>query len=75
MSGAANELRNDPRAVQDAERSTQTRAVLTFGELCDLYIAHVKASGKISWKTDEGYLKRPKSSSENDRRSPSPNGS
>jgi integrase len=51
---------NDPRAVQDAERAMQTRAVLTFGELCDLYIAHVKASGKISWKTDEGYLKRPK---------------
>jgi integrase len=51
---------NDPRAVQDAERATQTRAVLTFDELCDLYIAHVKAGGKISWKTDEGYLKRPK---------------
>ncbi|OSI69931.1 tyrosine-type recombinase/integrase [Bradyrhizobium canariense] len=51
---------NDPRAVQDAERATHARAVLTFGELCDLYIAHVKAGGKISWKTDEGYLKRPK---------------
>ena len=34
--------------------------MLTFTELCDLYIAHVKASGKISWKTDQGYLKRPK---------------
>jgi integrase len=51
---------NDPRAVQDAERAAQARATLTFTELCDLYVAHVKASGKLSWKTDQGYLKRPK---------------
>jgi integrase len=50
---------NDPRAVQDAERAAEARATLTLAELCDLYIAHAKANGKISWKTDEGYLKRP----------------
>jgi integrase len=50
----------DPRALQDAERAAHARTTLTFAELCDLYIAHVKARGKISWKTDDGYLKRPK---------------
>jgi integrase len=50
----------DPRAMQDAERAAQAQKTLTFAELCDLYIGHKKASGKISWKTDEGYLKRPK---------------
>jgi integrase len=50
----------DPRAVQCAERAAQVQTTLTFGELCERYIEHVKASGKISWKTDEGYLKRPK---------------
>jgi integrase len=50
----------DPRALQDAERATQTQTTLTFAELCESYIEHVKAGGKISWKTDEGYLKRPK---------------
>jgi integrase len=50
----------DPRAVQCAERAAQAQTTLTFGELCERYIEHVKASGKISWKTDEGYLKRPK---------------
>jgi integrase len=50
----------DPRAVQDAERAAQAQTTLTFAELCESYVAHVKAGGKISWKTDEGYLKRPK---------------
>jgi integrase len=53
-------LGKDPRALQDAERAAQAQKTFTFAELCDLYIEHVKASGKISWKTDEGYLKRPK---------------
>jgi hypothetical protein len=51
---------NDPRALQDAERAAQAQTTLTFGELCEFYVEHVKAGGKISWKTDEGYLKRPK---------------
>ncbi|MBN8991617.1 MAG: site-specific integrase [Rhizobiales bacterium] len=51
---------DDPRALQDAERATKAQTTLTFAELCELYIEHVKASGKLSWKTDEGYLKRPK---------------
>jgi hypothetical protein len=38
----------------------QARTTLTFAELCERYIEHIKAGGKISWKTDEGYLKRPK---------------
>src|SRR5882724_4078575 len=53
-------LGKDPRALQDAERAAQAQKTFTFAELCDLYIEHVKASGKISRKTDEGYLKRPK---------------
>jgi integrase len=52
---------DDPRALQDAERVTKAQTTLTFGELCEQYIEHVKACAKISWKTDEGYLKRPKS--------------
>jgi integrase len=50
----------DPRAIQDAERAVQAQTTLTFAELCDRYIEHVRAKGKISWKTDEGYLVRPK---------------
>jgi integrase len=50
----------DPRALQDAERDSQAQTTLTFAELCERYIEHVKSAGKISWKTDEGYLKRPK---------------
>jgi integrase len=38
----------------------QAQTTLTFAELCESYVAHMKAGGKISWKTDEGYLKRPK---------------
>jgi Arm domain-containing DNA-binding protein len=51
---------NDPRATQDAERAAQAKTALTFAELCERYIEHVKAGGKLSWKTDRGYLKRPK---------------
>ena len=50
----------DPRALQDAERAAQAQAALTFAELCERYIEHRRSGGKISWKTDEGYLKRPK---------------
>lgn len=50
----------DPRAQQDAERAAQAQSTLTFAELCERYIEQVKDRGKISWKTDEGYLKRPK---------------
>ena len=49
-----------PRAMQDAERAAKAQTTLTFGELCDLYIAHVRAAGKISWKTDRGYLEAAK---------------
>jgi integrase len=51
---------SDPRALQDAERAAQAQTTLTFAELCERYITHIKAGSKISWKTDEGYLKRPK---------------
>jgi integrase len=51
---------DDPRALQDAERTAKAQTTLTFAELCERYIEHVKAGAKISWKTDEGYLKRPK---------------
>jgi integrase len=56
---AQRQVGKDPRAVQCAERAAQAQTTLTFAELCERYIEHVKASGKISWKTDEGYLKRP----------------
>ena len=51
---------DDPRALQDAERAAKAQTALTFGELCDLYIAYVRAAGKISWKTDRGYLRKPR---------------
>jgi integrase len=50
---------DDPRAVQEIERATKAKQTLTFEELCDLYIEHAKGR-KTSWKTDRGYLKRPK---------------
>jgi integrase len=50
----------DPRAERDRERAAQAQADMTFSALCESYIEHVKAGGKLSWKTDEGYLKRPK---------------
>jgi hypothetical protein len=56
----ANDPRKDPRALQDTERAAQAQTRLTFAELCECYVEHKKASGKISWKTDEGYLKRPR---------------
>jgi integrase len=33
---------------------------MTFATVCDSYVEYAKANGKLSWKTDEGYLKRPK---------------
>lgn len=50
----------DPRAERDREHAAQSQADITFSDLCDRYIEHVKARGKVSWKTDEGYLKRPR---------------
>ncbi|SRR5216683_105711 len=50
----------DPRAQRDRERAEQAHADTTFSDLCKLYVEHVKARAKLSWKTDEGYLKRPK---------------
>jgi integrase len=60
----ADELRSqrikgkDPRAVQEAERAERARTNLTVEQLCENYLAHLKAKGKISWKADERYLKR-----------------
>jgi integrase len=51
---------HDPRVLQDRERAVQAHVGLTFAELCERYIEHTKARGKLSWKTDEGYLQRPK---------------
>lgn len=56
----ATERRNRPPAERDRERAAQAQADMSFGDLCERYIEHVKARGKLSWKTDEGYLKRPK---------------
>ncbi|QDM27081.1 tyrosine-type recombinase/integrase [Tardiphaga sp. vice304] len=50
----------DPRAERDRERAAQAQQDMTFGNLCDRYVEHAKARGKVSWKTDEGYLNRPK---------------
>jgi integrase len=50
----------DPRAHRDRERVEQAKADVAFATLCELYVEHVKARGKLSWKTDEGYLNRPK---------------
>jgi integrase len=51
---------DDPRARQDAERAVKCNETLTFEELCKRYLDYVEARGKISWKTDRGYLKRPR---------------
>lgn len=48
----------DPRAVQEAARAERNRVTLTVDQLCENYLAHLKASGKLSWKADERYLKR-----------------
>lgn len=50
----------DPHAHRDRERAEQAKANVSFATLCELYVEHVKERGKLSWKTDEGYLKRPK---------------
>jgi hypothetical protein len=47
-----------PHAVQEAERADLARVALTFGQLSDNYLKHIKANGKLSWKADERYLKR-----------------
>jgi integrase len=46
----------DPHAHRDRERAAQAQADITFGALCELYVEHVKARGKLSWQTDYGYL-------------------
>jgi hypothetical protein len=64
--GAADERRKqlkagtDPTAQRDRERAEQAKADAPIATVCELYIEHVKARGKLSWKTDEGYLNRPK---------------
>ncbi len=50
----------DPHAHRGQKQVEQAKADMTFAALCDLYVEHVKARGKLSWKTDEGYLNRPK---------------
>jgi integrase len=49
----------DPHAHRDRERVEQAKADVAFTTLCELYVEHVK-DRKLSWKTDEGYLNRPK---------------
>jgi Arm DNA-binding domain len=61
---AANERRKqlragtDPTAQRDRERAEQAKADTPFSTLCELYVEQVKERGKLSWKTDEGYLTR-----------------
>jgi hypothetical protein len=50
----------DPHAHRDRERAGQAKANVSVATLCELYVEHVKERGKLSWKTDEGYLNRPK---------------
>jgi len=50
----------DPHAYRGQKQAEQAKADVLFAALCELYVEHVKARGKLSWKTDEGYLKRPK---------------
>jgi len=64
---ARNSQGEDPKVAQERELVEQRKGVLTFGELCDQYLDHVKAIDprtgrprKSSWKTDEGYLNRPR---------------
>jgi integrase len=58
------EMRNaeggDPHAHRDRERVEQAKPDTAFAKVCELYVEHVKERGKLSWKTDEGYLNRPK---------------
>ena len=46
----------DAKAEHDRERVVLKQTAIAFGELCDLYVQHAKANGKLSWGTDEGYL-------------------
>ena len=57
---ARNAEGGDPHAHRDQKQVEQAKADVLFAALCELYVEHVKARGKLSWKTDEGYLSRPK---------------
>ncbi|MGY3514185.1 tyrosine-type recombinase/integrase [Bradyrhizobium lupini] len=64
---ARNGQGEDPKAAQERQLVEHRKGIVTFGELCDQYLAHIKAVDprtgrprKSSWKNDEGYLKRPK---------------
>ncbi|MET4800466.1 hypothetical protein ABIA96_003038 [Bradyrhizobium sp. LB11.1] len=64
---ARNGQGEDPKAAQERELVEHRKGVVTFGELCDQYLAHIQAIDprtgrprKSSWKNDEGYLNRPK---------------
>jgi integrase len=50
----------DPHAHRDQKQVEQAKADVAFAALCELYVEHVEGRGKLSWKTDEGYLNRPK---------------
>jgi len=64
---ARNAQGEDPKVAQEREHAEHRKHTVTFGELCDQYVEHIKAIDprtgrprKSSWKNDEGYLKRPK---------------
>ncbi|UWU80739.1 tyrosine-type recombinase/integrase [Bradyrhizobium huanghuaihaiense] len=64
---ARNGQGEDPKAAQERQLVEHRKGVVTFGELCDQYLAYIQAidprtgrPSKASWKNDEGYLKRPK---------------
>lgn len=64
---ARNGQGEDPKAAQERQLVEHRKGVVTFGELCDQYLAYIKAVDprtgkprKSSWKNDEGYLKRPR---------------
>jgi hypothetical protein len=50
----------DPHAHRDQKQAERAKGDVLFAALCGLYIEHAKERGKLSWKTDEGYLNRPK---------------
>lgn len=64
--GAADERRKqlkagtDPTAERDRERTAQAKPDTPFATICEMYVDHAKERGKLSWRTDEGYLNRPK---------------
>src|ERR1700737_3722431 len=47
-------------AARAARKEEEAKPDTAFRKGCELYVEHVKARGKLSWKTDEGYLNRPK---------------